>query len=88
MHPDGTELSAVAPSAGGPFSFGAVWSPDSTKLLFVRGGGFDQTDLWTVNVDGTELTQLTHTTGRYAGYGWGARLEARPPGMNRITRTQ
>jgi Tol biopolymer transport system component len=80
VHPDGTGLRAVAPSAGGPFFFGAVWSPDSTKLLFTRlsGGALpageeeehDQTDLWTVNVDGTDLTQLTHTPGRYAGYGW------------------
>ncbi len=69
VHPDGTGLREITSSPGG-FSFGAVWSPDSTKLLFVRGGDFDRTDLWTVKVEGAELRQLTHTPGRYVGYGW------------------
>jgi hypothetical protein len=38
-----------------------VWSPDSTKLLFQRLSRHGRVDLWTVNVDGSGLSKLTHT---------------------------
>jgi Tol biopolymer transport system component len=40
----------------------AVWSPDGKKILFrLTTPGFGEGgDLWTVNADGTGLTQLTH----------------------------
>jgi Tol biopolymer transport system component len=71
VHPDGTGLAAITSSADGLFSFGPAWSPDSTKLLFVRGSDeFDTTDLWTVNVDGTDLVQITDSHDGYGSYSW------------------
>jgi len=71
VHPDGTGLTEVTTPEDGLFSFGPVWSPDSTKLLFARGeDGFDQTELWAANADGSELTQITHTSGGYTSYAW------------------
>src|SRR3989304_3229883 len=34
----------------------AMWSPDESKIVWVRGG-----DIWTMNADGTGKTQLTTT---------------------------
>jgi hypothetical protein len=71
VHPDGTERTQITTSEDGRFSFGPAWSPDSTHLLLVRGPGeFNDTDLWTVNVDGTGLVQVTHQPGEYGGYAW------------------
>ncbi len=71
VHPDGTERTQITTSEDGLFSFGPAWSPDSTQLLIVRGPGeFNETDLWTVDVDGTELVQITHQAGEYGGYAW------------------
>ena len=72
IHPDGTGLAQITSSEeDGLFSFGPVWSPDSTKLLFLRGlDELDSTDLWKVNVDGTGLSQVTHSSGSYGGYAW------------------
>ena len=72
VHPDGTGLAQLTSSdVDGLFSFGPMWSPDGTKLLFVRGvDELDSTDLWIVNVDGTSLSQVTHTLGSYGGYAW------------------
>ena len=43
-----------------------VWSPDGKKILFSRGEWSDwyqaiKYDLYTINPDGTNLTQITHT---------------------------
>jgi TolB protein len=71
VHPDGTGLQAVTSNTDGLFSFGPAWSPDSTKLLFVRGPDeFDTTDLWTVDVDGSDLAQLTNSHDGYGSYSW------------------
>ena len=37
------------------------WSPDSSKLVYVRDGVNDDTDIFTINADGTGLTNLTNT---------------------------
>src|SRR5207253_901681 len=34
------------------------WSPDGKKFLFTRSNFGGKMGLWTVNIDGTELTQL------------------------------
>src|SRR5271170_4051853 len=34
------------------------WSPDGKKFLFTRGNFGGKLGLWTVNIDGAELTQL------------------------------
>jgi Tol biopolymer transport system component len=51
-------------------SLGAVWSPDSKKLLFNRQSKSGQTSLWTANVDGTGLSRLTDTRS-LSLYAWG-----------------
>jgi Tol biopolymer transport system component len=55
------------------WAWGPEWSPDGSELLFVRfalDGG--DPNLWTVNVDGTDLQQMTDgpTEAEYTGYRW------------------
>ncbi|MFL5797784.1 MAG: TolB family protein [Actinomycetota bacterium] len=71
VHPDGSGTAAVTSSEGDLFSFGPAWSPDSTRILFVRSpADFDTTDLWTAKVDGTELVQITHSAAGCNSYSW------------------
>jgi len=46
------------PSTIGCFS--ANWSPDGSKIIFERFSG-NQGDVYTVNPDGTDLTEVTGT---------------------------
>ena len=41
-------------------SYPSAWSPDGTKILLQVNDGI-QSDLFTVNADGGDLTQITHT---------------------------
>ncbi|MDP9299516.1 MAG: hypothetical protein M3P43_01235 [Actinomycetota bacterium] len=70
VHPDGTERTRVTSNEDGKMSFAPVWSPGSQSLLFVRRELEDEPDLWTVNVDGTGLSQVTHSPAEYTGYRW------------------
>ncbi len=72
VHPDGTGLRAVTSSSDGLGSWGPVWAPDGSALLFVRNPSQDQfdSDLWFANVDGSDLTRLTDTPAEYFAYGW------------------
>jgi Tol biopolymer transport system component len=72
VHPDGTRLRAITSSADGLGSSGPVWSPDGSKLMFTRNpdGGRFHSQLWTVDVDGSGLTQLTNNPAEYFSYGW------------------
>jgi len=70
VHPDGTELTRITSNDDGKMSFAPTWSPDSQTLLLVRREFDDEPDLWTVNVDGTDLFQVTHLPGEYTGYRW------------------
>ena len=47
----------------------ATWSPDSTRLLFQRlaNGG---SDLWTMDLNGNLLDQITNDPGQYIWYSW------------------
>jgi Tol biopolymer transport system component len=38
------------------------WSPDGNQIVFVHNG-----DIWTINTEGTDLTQLTNTADIYEG---------------------
>jgi Tol biopolymer transport system component len=50
------------PSADGCFD--PSWSPDGTKIVFAKGMNGDvDANIYTVNPDGTSLTQVTHTGG-------------------------
>lgn len=42
----------------------AVWSPDGTKIAFRRGGDPLNGDIYTVNPDGTGLTNITNSFGQ------------------------
>jgi Tol biopolymer transport system component len=64
VDPDGTRLSELTSRGHGDAACNPVWSPDSTKLVFVGFHpeiGDGQQDLWTVNADGTGLFQVTNT---------------------------
>jgi Tol biopolymer transport system component len=73
MHPDGSGLVALTsnatdPSVAGGGDFGPKWSPDSRQLLFERANGDYVADLWSVDVDGSDLFQVTDTPASYAGF--------------------
>ena len=74
-HPDGSGRRRIVSSADGSFSFEPAWSPDSSKLLFVRREPDyrDGSELWMVNIDGTGFHQVTHTAAigddEYSGVG-------------------
>jgi len=75
VHADGSGLHAVNvqpstacgganddPTADG--CFGPGWSPDGTKIVFAKGQNGDvDANIFTVNVNGTGLAQVTHTGG-------------------------
>ena len=75
VHSDGSGLRPVdvqpASACGGansdPSADGCLepsWSPDGTKIVFAKGQNLDRDgEIYTVNVDGTGLTQVTHTGG-------------------------
>jgi Tol biopolymer transport system component len=68
VHSDGTGLRQVPiPGCGGLISdpttigcFGATWSPDSRKIVFIRRSA-GQNDIYTVNLDGTGLAVVSGT---------------------------
>lgn len=70
VHPDGTERTKITSNEDGKLSFAPTWSPDSQTLLLVRREFEDEPDLWTVNVDGTGLFQVTRLPAEYTGYRW------------------
>jgi Tol biopolymer transport system component len=75
VHADGTGLHEVnvrpASACGGsdsdPSAEGCgqpTWSPDGTKMAFTRAHSTDADgEIYTVNVNGTGLTQVTHAPG-------------------------
>ena len=75
MHADGTGLHEIhvqpASACGGPNAdpnaLGCPqpsWSPDGAKIVFARGLSTDvDAEIYTVNLDGTGLFQVTHAPG-------------------------
>src|SRR6266511_1804829 len=71
VHPNGTGLRRVTTPVGRAGFLTPVWSPDSTKLLLNSRDRNNQTSLWTVNTDGSELSKLTDTV-TFAQIAWGS----------------
>jgi Tol biopolymer transport system component len=68
VHPDGTGTKGI-PSIATVCC--AVWSPDGARVLFAYGGQSEkEQDLWTMTIDGSQLTQLTHTPAELADIAW------------------
>ena len=67
--PDGSEGRQLTGRGGPVRGCCATWSPDSTRLLFKRTvtGG---TDLWTMDLNGNLLDQITNDPGLYIWYSW------------------
>ena len=71
MHPDGSALHELVSASNGLFSLQPVWSPDSDQLLFIRGtDNVHVVDLWSINVDGSQLYRVTHIPSGYLGVAW------------------
>jgi Tol biopolymer transport system component len=71
MHPDGSALHGLVSASDGLFSTQPFWSRDSDQLLFKRFANSPHlVDLWSVNVDGSELHQVTHLPAEYRGLAW------------------
>jgi Tol biopolymer transport system component len=71
MHPDGSALHTLVSASDGLFSLQPVWSPDSDELLFIRGTqDVHVVDLWSINVDGSQLYQVTHQPAEHRGVAW------------------
>ncbi len=56
----------------GAFLFGAVWSPDGSRIAFSRAVGGPFSDVYTSLPDGTDRRQVTATTENEISVEWGA----------------
>jgi Tol biopolymer transport system component len=67
--PDGSEARQLTGIGAPVQGCCATWSPDSTRLLFQRvaNGG---SDLWTMDLNGNLLDQITNDPGAYIWYSW------------------
>jgi hypothetical protein len=71
MHPDGSALQKLVSASDGLVSTQPFWSRDSDQLLFKRfKNSPNVVDLWSVNVDGSQLYQITHQPAGYVGLAW------------------
>src|SRR5262249_54257914 len=59
VNADGSNPTKLADRAGG-----AAWSPDGTKIIFGKSVNFAQSDIYTMNPDGSGLTNVTNTNGK------------------------
>lgn len=66
-------------AADGLFSLQSIWSPEGDQVVFKRGdqrlfphgpGDPNVSDLWSVNVDGSQLYEITDTPAGYGGVAW------------------
>ena len=72
VHPDGSHLTKIPlATAGHADAFDAAWSPDGTKIVFSLGVGSGLADIYTANVDGTDLQQVTNDSSREEKADWG-----------------
>jgi Divergent InlB B-repeat domain/WD40-like Beta Propeller Repeat len=71
MNPDGTGQVNLTntPNAS---EFDPSWSPDGSKIAYVRDEGASTTDVWVMNSDGSEQTNITTSPEREFGPDWSA----------------
>ena len=71
VRPDGSDVTPITSTDDGTFCFGAMWSPDSSQLLYLRGRDLrSDMDLWVSDADGTNPMQVTHASSEIGGYDW------------------
>jgi hypothetical protein len=65
VQPDGTELRQIPLEGinGTSSAFAPTWSPDGTHILFSLSLSDREADLYSVGLDGSDLTQVTNTVG-------------------------
>jgi Tol biopolymer transport system component len=71
---DGAGYATISIDTGSDFAFafGPAWSPDGTRLAFsLYLASTDEADLYTAEVDGTDLVALTDTPTFEGGIEWG-----------------
>ncbi len=75
VHPDGSGLHKIDIDTNGSWYLAKepTWSPDGTRILFVMylGSNGRQPDLFTMNPDGSHLTQVTDTPATENVPSWG-----------------
>ncbi len=71
MNSDGTNRRRLTNFAADDFRPGLAWSPDGKKLAFAVKSE-TRTDLYTVGVDGTDLTQVTTSVNVGFNFDWSA----------------
>jgi Tol biopolymer transport system component len=49
---------------------GLAWSPDGTTFAFDAADNAGISDVWTIRVDGTHLTRITHGLGAVTSLAW------------------
>jgi Tol biopolymer transport system component len=67
MRSDGTEKHYITSASG---ASDLAWSPDGTKLAFFRNISSSNKGIWTMNVDGTGLTNLITADNVLPGVSW------------------
>ena len=71
MHPDGSAVRQLTSGSDGLSSLHPTWSPESNQLLFLRGtSNSGNANIWSINVDGSQLYQVTHRRATYLSPAW------------------
>jgi Tol biopolymer transport system component len=83
MDINGSNQVELFDGVGSGVTSGIGWSPDSAKLVFSDTGEGGIGDIFTINADGTGLTNLTNTPDEeeftFLGQSWGAAPESSEP---------
>jgi Tol biopolymer transport system component len=70
INPDGTGEVNLTNHQADEWAVGHASSPDGTRILFNRYHGDDNSDIYLMNVDGTDLVRLTNTLWYEETAGW------------------